>query len=210
MFRRGSLLVSVAAMIIAAILWGPRLWQRTSLLCVQWRCLHYSPSMDQVVCTERPFENGTLASFPLALPDPAILSTYLARNPSFAGTTQAASGPLLFMHERRSPAGKPLLMIVRRVPPQLRQSVDCPLLYQGVLIEPATWTQDAKIVSIWEVAGDALTPGSDVRFFAGQCDPSNRARFDIGFDQGGRRGRINGVMVKDVASWPAVKLEVEQ
>jgi hypothetical protein len=118
--------------------------------------------------------------------------------------------PLLFMHERRTTYGDRKLVLVRRTMPALRDSMDLPTTY-------SVWVFDAdgssgrlgRIIEVLPHPFDMLSPGTSIRFFAGQPDPSDDSHFTIGYQANGRPGIIDGYLIQGSPGNPDDHVELE-
>ena len=209
--KRRSFRRAVAVMLLAlaaglGLMLGPRLWREAQIQYWQRACLQYDAPADRVVCEEAPAWAGNMPPFLSAAPPPAPLAELgkLAR-PAAA----AVPGPVLYLHERRTPAGRRYLVIIRRVPPNLRQSWDAPLGLDVELSEPKAWWADpAPTAATLEPdpfprAFEAQQDTPSLRIFAGRTDPDDPARFTIEFETADGRGVLEGTLRDPVPPAPA-------
>ena len=138
-----------------------------------------------------------------ARPTPELQDLFplLPLNPklsSFGGTPTIGGSATLFMHELKTKTGLRRLVIVARSPAGYGP-YDYPFDLFPVLYEPATLTTapraiaPARQLSIIDWLGPAGPPPSrNLRFYAGQPDPADPARFTITYDLEDGHGVIDG------------------
>jgi hypothetical protein len=209
--RRYAVVFAVIAM--AAIgfwRWGPGLWRQTLYLRAQARCMNYAPPADQVVYEEDPERVETLrarqspsyrrvvyrGTFEGTDWDPVALNTPVMDG-FMSITLLQVNPPLLFLHERRDPAGHRYLVWI------------------GLQIENAEERGQGRVVSVvacvfrparlWSylepVKRDDYLSLHDVqasdtlRVFAGQFDANDASRFSIRYELNGTAGVIEGQLL---------------
>lgn len=189
---------------LAAVHWAPTIRERAVLVYYQRQCLRYAAPAERVVCIEPGGQFGPPPGFSFQAPDPAPWTSL--RPLVEASVLPEESGPILFMHERRCPGGRRFLVVVRRMPPALRQSIDLPLSFCVMLIDPDRAAANKAGAVTRHGCIDVFRPNSPVRFFAGQPDPLDESHFTIRYqtDDGGR-GTIEG----RVTEVPSPRLELE-
>jgi hypothetical protein len=123
---------------------------------------------------------------------------------------------VLFLHERRSKAGVRRMVILRRTPPGGRMSWDIPMAFNATLFEPAGLTGlPRRIISYLPDAvpshfGDGSGGGPELRFFAGQPDPTDESHFTIDYELDGDRGTIDGWLRDTHEPGEPVRVELGQ
>ena len=168
-FRVALWLLLLAGMVAAGVRWGPPLWRRATLLYLQRQCLRYAASPDQVVCTEPLPYGGVTPPFTYQLPDPPCLVDFAPR----VTGDPPGRGPVVFLHERRTPGGVRRLVVLRRTPPGERMSWDIPVSFNVSLIDPAGLTTDPSatlrvmVDAVPPAFGDGTAAGPHLRLFAG-------------------------------------------
>jgi hypothetical protein len=184
---------------------------------MQRQCLGYAAKEGQVICAEPPPYGGETPPLTVAAQDPGCLRQLVSEVwGAQAATWDAARGPVLFLHERRSKAGVRRLVIVRRTPPVARMSWDIPMAFNVTLFEPGGLTgSPRRILSYLPDAvpshfGDGSGGGPRLRLFAGRLDPADESHFTIDYELNGDRGTIDG-WLRDTQEepWP-VRVELGQ
>lgn len=92
-------------------------------------------------------------------------------------------GPVLFLHERRSACGERRVVCVEYTgawSPLVVRTVHCGSLVTRASFDPLQWSPNPNLT------------GRRLRFFAGQPDPADPARFTIAYDMDGRAGTVEG------------------
>ena len=197
-FRRAVAVVLLACGVVVGLLLGPGFWHAARIQYWQRACLRYEPPADQVVCEEAPAWAGNTPPFLSAspVPEPLVELERLTGPP--AGP--APPGPVLYLHERRTPAGRRYLVIVRRLPPAQRQSWDAPLGLDVRLQEPTGWwVARATAFTALELdpfprAFEAQQDTPALTIFAGRSDPADPARFTVEYETAEGRGTLEGTL----------------
>jgi hypothetical protein len=232
--QAAAALLAIAILAVLAYARGPWFWSRTQFLYWQDRCLDFRAPAGQVVYEER---NDSLAPLPAgvglehsALHYAANSGGSLVRTPACWRTLRARLGPealddpgepraILFMHERRSPAGVRRLVVIRAPGPipvapwgavfngryaRLDDSV--------LLLDPASLSREAKLhsdsASRWGVSPRPLTScqqARSIRLFAGHPDEDDASHFTVVYEIDGRRGTIDG-WLRDLPAPPRLLL----
>lgn len=211
--RRSVLALGVAALLAyAGTHWGPPVAWQLKMLRQQRQCLEYAAPPDQVVSAE-PLPVVWDTAFSYERPDPPMLRRVLVAALGERCGTDGTDGPVLFLGERRTKAGRARLVILRRTPPADRMSVDIPISFNVTLIDPAT-LRSAPVATAERLA-DVVSPAYDdrpgaappmLRFFAGQPDPADPSHFVVRHESNGVAGEVHG-WLRDTAGGPAVELE---
>jgi hypothetical protein len=228
-FRRAMLRLAILSIVIwVGARWGPVAWQRSALLYRQRQCLRYTAPPDKVVCSEPLPRAGRMFPFSFAAADPPGISDAMGLHPDGGKAFPGPSGPVLFMHERKTASGRRYLVILRRVPSSGRESWDLPSSYRLTLIEPATVTakgilRERPVIEVLPrdftepPDADSSAPPDTLRFFAGQPDPADASRFTIRYQRGSRAGVLHGILedpppYASQATWdePVLRLEAEE
>lgn len=196
--RRAALPVVVVTLALLGVRWGPAVSRQARLLYWQRQCLRYEARpRGRVVCAEPLPYGGVTPPFTLAAADPDCLA---GLRPFVAGDwpPPAAAGPVVFLHERRTPGGARRLVVLRRTPPGQRQSWDAPLSFTATVVVPAGLRGDPVAQTMLlpdplpSAFGDGTPAGPSVRLFAGRADPDDESHFTIDYDLDGRPGVIQG------------------
>lgn len=182
--RRAAAVVLVAVGAVLGLRFGPVAWRAAQTQYWQRACLRYEPPAGQTVCEEPAAWAGSMRPFVSAAPKPPPLAGLEA---AVGFTTTPARGPVLYLHERRTPGGRRRLVVVRRVPPISRQSWDVPVGLDVELWEPLGWfVRGNKTTMAYHP--DPLPRTFDARddvpaltIYAGRSDPDDPARFTIEF-----------------------------
>jgi len=196
-FRRALWLLLVVAMLTGAALAWPWAWHQARFWHYQRQCLGYAASAEQVVCEEAPAWGGVIPPFITEQAPPPALAEMEKLGVS---TSVRAVGPVIYMHERRTPGGQRRLLVVRRVPPGQRQSWDAPLgLHVSQWRLRPLFFADLGMTSLHEPEQFPQVFDDDqgvvaLRIFAGQTDPNDPTRFTIGYETAEGRGTLTGLL----------------
>jgi hypothetical protein len=216
---RLAVIAGLLAIVVLVVVYGRVYVKRAARLRVQQACLDYSASPDQVVYEEEPHRARELIVrggdyLPVATGDAAagggmvvghVPGVWRDMRQWALPSQPEASGAVLFLHERHTHAGgKHVLVCVEadRAARKLRVT----LIYPGASsLDPVAITNldlapapqpDLVILKsggepfaakLPEVAGER----ADLRFFAGQFDTIEAARFNLPYEFNGRRGELD-------------------
>ena len=225
-FRRIIVLCLLVATLYPGWRYGPPLWKRAVLLHHQRRCLEYTASADFVAYeSAHPVASELLKRpgyVPVAIVDPANYGNpgpVAAHVPpalrdlerSIGGTFASGPASVLFLHERRAKDGARRLVIVQRGTMNYAPFTT-PFDLMVSVFEPATFRDDLKVVLsanahafIWNGPVSAVA-SKDLRFYAGQPDPADAARFTIRYSLEGQEGEVEGRLSDDGSE---VKVEIK-
>lgn len=212
-FRRAVILLTLAGVACFAWWrWGPAVRERVTLLMAQRQCAAYVAPTDHLISTE-PLPVLWETSFTQTAGDPQCLADLMGYLPADVPGNRLG-GPVLFLHARKTTSGVERIVVLRRTPPQRRMSIDIPLAYTVTLIEAAA-AREGKPVQKTFIVEEVLDPIYDdaaaepaLRFFAGQPDASDPARFTVAYEITGRRGAIEGRLVDTDSDGPTVELKL--
>jgi hypothetical protein len=192
-----AIFVGIAAI---AILYGPAVFARFKLLAVQRTAMNYSPAADHVVYETDPQQAKQLMRNPgdylaggsgvpvIEFATPWRDFYRLAQPP---GRKPAA---VLFLHERRTPAGKRRLVAIDT----LGSDSDGPLVFRSAVFRPGDALASAGLLT----TKNSRQPDADdrarqiVRIFAGQCDTHDPAHFTIAYQTRSRREIVDGWLLE--------------
>lgn len=115
------------------------------------------------------------------------------------GFNSLKSGCFLFMHERISKGGAHRLVAVSF--DRIRVGSDPPWSdVEAISVEQQSLSEDANtdIFMLQEAdLGWQIPPRSNLRFYAGQCDPADASHFTIMFESDGKKRTIDGWLLDD-------------
>jgi hypothetical protein len=215
--RRSMLGMVLLTAVAAGAWWGPGAYRRASVLYWQRQCMRYTAPGEWVAYESDPVAGAALRSAdphyqfaPLAgRPRKPMATGYLPEcwtrfvqaNPGFP----TASGPILFLHELRTPSGRSRLVAVAGAfdpltLPQFINGYDV----GGEVIEPATWTtpsQNRTGGMFISVLTDLRPEPPHLRVYAGQPDPADPSHFTIRYEVEGVTHVVDGWLRDD--PWPA-------
>lgn len=200
--RRAAAVVLIAAGLMFGLRFGPTAWRAAKAQYWQRACLRYEPPAGQVVCEELPAWAGNVPPFLSAIPKPRQLSELEA---ALGVAAAAARGPVLYLHERRTADGRRYLVVVRRVPPDRRQSWDAPVGLDVEIRDPPGWfARGSQAVTTFHPdpfprAFEAQQDAAALTIFAGRSDAEDQAGFTIAFETADGRGTLAGTL-RDPAS----------
>jgi hypothetical protein len=217
--RRAGLVVAVVAIAVAGWRWGPAVRDRATLLYWQRRCATYAPPPDQVVYATGAADAAALgrdrayAAWPSGPPNGPPVTYRLppdcvGRYPPAASTASTAAGagtppgPVLFLHERRTPAGERRVVVVRLYPSSWVPVLSHTIRPAGLRAAPAVDPRPGLSTGFFFAADPAR---HRLRILAGQPDPADASRFTIDYDVDGKPGTVRGQLV-DTPNGPAVRL----
>jgi hypothetical protein len=220
--------------------WGPSAWRQVKLLYWQRRCLNYTAPADQVVYEEDPTQAAKLlagdpqfAAYPIARgslrgEEDATNVNAAARIPdcwgkftSVAGIAPmmrfgSAPGAIPFLHELVSPTGHRRLVAIRYFP-DTHTFVSSPIAghnYESTVLTPATLTRapvPALRIYVLSVLSNFPRHAPNVRVYAGQFDPNDKAHFTIAYQMWGQNDVLDGRLDdKDDITLTARKLPVDE
>ena len=199
----GSLLLG--GILVGSWAWGPACWLHVKLLHWQSRSLGYAAPPGQVVfdndstqirslVSSAGFEEAQWTAPPSAFrPAAAWQNFYRLYSPP--GRRDA---PVLFLHERRNRAGEARLVVVERGWPERTMgdasgqgayfSMSC------LVIRPGTaFAAPLELFDSAEYVDTKARPKTlALRWYAGQCDPSDDSHFTIAFQLDGKPGILDG------------------
>ena len=207
--RKRVMLILIAGALlvlgVAAWRWGGIVWNRLPLLFWQRQCMRYTASADQVVYEEDPTELAKLLSRTaeytrLTIASPFGLSRLNPGTPAAVRVTAewlrfsslyrpAGIGggwpePVLFLHERTSPAGHRRVVSIVYTPrnESAVSSFIAGFNYMDNVLIPATATKGVQLPRkgyfLSVLSGGVRSP-PNVRFYAGQPDPKDLSHFTI-------------------------------
>lgn len=227
--KRTVRIASIAAAIIlagSAVAWGPSLYRRAVMMNVVRLSERYALPAGTVVVDDDPAaivpavkqpRGPVLSPLPvtaLALPDPPLLNRLANVCDGGPGyfTLFARRGkgpePLLFLHELRTPGGKPRIVAVRLTGLTYYPAGGgiLALSYNWVIVEPRGW-RPPKPQQTGRAWGGVHIPTSEesargdhgvlerhpsgpvepgrVRVFAGRADPGDRSAIDVPYEVNG-------------------------
>lgn len=179
--------------------WGGPAFDRAKFLYRQRQCLRYAAPADRVVWEQwypPPQAGGGRPRLQfLGPPTPDAFQAVHER----ATGERLLLGSVVFMHERRSPAGDARLVVVERVPQRLID-IGGARLFRAWVVAPATWRAGPAVISSSRPNGfpspvNCSGPFPEflpLRLFAGQPDPADPSHFTIAFESEGRPGVLDG------------------
>ena len=219
---------AIVLLVLAAlsIRYGPRMWWQARMMHAVWQARHYVAPPDQVVYADGPSTARTLVTWQLsssAATAPAGLDQVAADPVSWSrlapflpgyGTLFTPRGsrpePLLFLHEMRTPSGKPLI-VATRLSGVTYYPVDGGTLactYSHVLVQPNGWKPPAgaqmgrawggvdvswAAASLHRANGPAPTDGpadpGPIKVLVGAPDPASASGFVVPYEVNGTRKR---------------------
>lgn len=214
--RRVGLVLLAVGIAFAGWRWGPAARDRAGLLYWQHRCATYAPPADQIVYASGPTDVAALK------PDPAYVvqpfgpptgAPVAARRPpdcfdryppaeAMAVSSSIPPGPVLFLHERRTPGGERRIVVVRLYPvswvPIVSHTIGPAGLWAGPTVDPRPGISTAFFYTTDPTR-------HRLRIFAGQPDPADLSRFTIAYELDGQPGTVLGQLT-DTPAGPAVVL----
>jgi hypothetical protein len=175
-------LIFLAAIVIAAVLWGPGIWRHAEFLYWQRRCLTFTQPADHVVYELAP---GKIIHSEACLPA-------MRFDPSLNGST-------VFLHEMRRPDGTRLLVSVSLLPNSPSEVAGPDFhayLHALTLNEWTVATTPQKLANsefvYWGIADD-----HHWKIFAGQPDANNPSHFTFDFEEDNVRGTCDAWLKND-------------
>lgn len=195
-FRRAVLLLILVAAGVAGVKLWPSVWERARLLYWQRQCMAHTAPPDQIVCIETPVYRWNPPPFVAAAPDPECLVKYAAT--ARVSVPVGKGGPVVFLHDRRTLGGVRRLVVIRRIPPGGRMSVDAPTSFEESVVTPAGFiTPPSVAIIFWEQEMVPVYYNLDgtapiIRLYAGQADPADESHFTIRYESGNESGTLDG------------------
>lgn len=196
----------------ATWLWGPRAWQKAKILYWQRQCMNYIAPVDQIVYEENPetvllleadpnYRIGRWSDATNSSITPAIRYAYrdasVLKNLLVLTTSYSRLDPVVFLHERRTPSGKPRLIYIEHRPSSLQ-------LVEGIRVDASLFIPASATTQLIPVDHDGNGWGGwqaraplRVRIFAGQPDPGNPSHFTIRYQMWGQEDVIDGWLGDD-------------
>jgi hypothetical protein len=228
--RRRFRWIVLVCLLLAALYpgwrYGPGLWKRSVMLHHQRGCLTYRAPADLVVYeSSQPAANellGRAGYVPLAITEPGSygnpgpVAAYVPAalrdfERSIGGTVTSGATAVLFLHERRAKNGARRLIVVQRGAMNFTPFLT-PFDLMVTVFDPATFRKDLKVVPpsnahlfVWN-GPVSLVLSKDLRFYAGQADPADAARFTIRYSMEGQEGVVEGRLSDDGTE---VKVEIK-
>jgi len=209
-FRRVLFLLVFLACIYPASYWGPRAWNRGTMLYLQHRCLVHADPPDLIVYESKEAEAAKLlkdsryVSLPIYLKTLApvrirsiagYLPGELADLEKMAGTSGIGAYATIFLHGMRDKSGRERLVIVRRDSTNIGP-ISAPFNFNTTVLYPAGFGSD---IAPAKTPAPALAYRGPIqflrdyglRFYAGQIDPTDPGHFTIRYELEGEEGVID-------------------
>lgn len=172
--------------------WGPEAWTRTRYLYSQRQCQIYSPPADQVVFDSDP---GRVAGLTARI-DYTAASGGAVRVPptewiNYAGTRFApVHRPVLFLHERQTPSGQRLIVMLSLTDPtSLTMVYNSGFTY--AITTSGTWSTAHQLTHHRGQTGLGDRAGP-LRIYAGQPDPNDPTHFTVRYEEAGETTILHG------------------
>jgi hypothetical protein len=200
--RRVILGIVLLGAVVAGWRWGPGAYRRASLLYWQRQCLRYAAPGERVIYESDPGAGAALRAadrhYQLVTPRwvsklvtsatghvPDCWTRFGGAGPGFP----TATGPVLFLHELRTPSGqRRLVAITAAFPPNELPKFISGYDVEAQIIEPGTWKlapqNQTGGIPLSVLSGIPPTP-PHVRVLAGQPDPADPSHFTVRFEVDG-------------------------
>ena len=218
-WRRVAALCVLIAVGVAGWRYGAAAVERATILYWQRQCLTFAPPAGNVAFESDPTGAATLLRqgksrgyYPMGA-EPRLDGSW-ARPPTAAlypecwnkfgdvtdpmGATSMTFGAILYLHERRTPEGTPVLVSIRLGVPTMGDGASI----EPEVIEPAGWSKPARQLNWGASVGrvewpDLMKRNRRLRVFSGQSDPAHAARFHIPFELDGKADTIVGEVIDE-------------
>jgi hypothetical protein len=211
--RRGFLPLLAAAALVSAYWWGPPFWFRLQLAHAERQCRSYIAAPAAIAYTEDPEDVKRLAAIPAGYrPGPAGEGSMFLVPPAWSKFYGLLSPPgfqsrgTVFLHERRTPAGRRLLVAIDYLGDDFLHAenhwIDVSEFQVRAFELGGPFSLPVEVQSD-QVTRELYTPDGrreTLRLYAGQPDPNDPTHFTITWeltDDPPARGVLDGWVRED-------------
>ncbi|MDQ3441798.1 MAG: hypothetical protein M3478_15760 [Planctomycetota bacterium] len=210
--RRWALFAGFTLLLVVALWLVPRTYRHVQLLRWQSHCLAYAATASEVVYDNDPAEAKRLLALPRTyLKDPRDGAAYRVPIEWIQFYLAAGFGPqstgTLFLHQRTSPSGRPVLLALdlnfNPLSADRVMSMGERVIVPGALLRPPRQVASRQRGDGTQIR---IGQGSRVRVFAGQPDANNPSHFTIDYEMDGARHKLDGWLEDD----QSVRIELRE